>query len=172
MPTVEVASLVLRVLLGLTMMAHGYNHVLGPGGINGTARWFGSMGLRPPRLHAMLSGFGELAAGFALIAGLFTPFASAFVVGTMLVAGVIAHRSNGFFVFKDGYEYVLILAVVALCVALIGAGTLSLDHVFGISRHLDGLVGAVIAGGLGLLGAATLLAAFWRPVSHRERASA
>lgn len=93
----DVASLVLRVLLGLTMIAHGYNHVLGPGGISGTARWFASMGLTPPKLHAALSGFGELLCGFALVIGLLTPFASAFVVATMVVAGIVVHRPNGFF---------------------------------------------------------------------------
>jgi hypothetical protein len=32
MTTMDVAALVLRLLVGLTLVAHGYNHLLGPGG--------------------------------------------------------------------------------------------------------------------------------------------
>jgi len=43
----DTAALVLRVIVGITIIAHGYNHIFGPGGIQGTAGWFASMGLRP-----------------------------------------------------------------------------------------------------------------------------
>lgn len=157
------AALVLRVLVGLTLVAHGYNHLLGPGGVAGTAGWFESMGLRPPRLHALLSGAGELGCGFALAIGFLTTLAAAFIVGTMTVAGVIAHRRNGFFVFKDGFEYVLVLAVVSICIALVGPGSYSIDHAIGLDSHLDGGIGALVSGAGGVLGAAVLLATCWRP---------
>jgi hypothetical protein len=64
----------------------------------------------------------ELGAGFLLIVGLLTPFACAAVISVMLIAGLLAHRRNGFFVFKDGYEYVLALSVVAPALAVIGPG--------------------------------------------------
>nr|BFE38934.1 hypothetical protein GCM10010200_111850 [Actinomadura rugatobispora] len=122
MASVDVAALLVRVVVGVTMVAHGCNHLWGGGGLAGTARWFGSLGMRPPRLHALLSGAGEIAAGAALVAGLLTPLACAFVIGTMVVAGVTAHRGNGFFVFKDGYEYVLVLAAASAALALLGPG--------------------------------------------------
>src|SRR5947199_9897627 len=100
MTPVDIASVLLRVVVGLTMVAHGYNHLWGGGGLVGTTRWFGSLGLRPPRLHALLSGAGEIAAGAALALGLGTPLAAAFVVGTAVVAGLTAHRRNGFFVVR------------------------------------------------------------------------
>lgn len=158
------AALVLRVALGATMVAHGYNHVLGPGGLAGTARWFASVGLRPPKVHATLSGFGELACGIGLIAGLLTPLCAAFVVGTMTVAGVTVHRKNGFFIFKDGFEYVLILAVVSLVLALMGPGSVSLDSALRLDAVLVGVQGALVAAALGVLGAVVLLAFSWRPV--------
>ena len=132
----------------------------------GTARWFGSLGLRPPRLHAALSGAGELAAGSALAIGLLTPVAAAFVVGTMVVAGVTHHRTNGFFVLKEGYEYVLMIGVVCAAIGLLGPGAFSVDRLLGID--VGGLVGLVIVVGLGVLGAAVLLAATWRPVRSRR----
>lgn len=166
MTVVDTAALLLRLVVGLTMMAHGYNHVWGGGGLAGTARWFGSMGLRPPKLHAVLSGAGELAAGAALAIGLLTPLAAAFVVGTMVVAGVIAHRRNGFFVFKDGYEYVLMITVVCAVIGLLGPGSVSVDHLLGLDDLFDGPAGLALSVGLGVLGAAGLLAATWRPAAQ------
>ncbi|WP_371541657.1 DoxX family protein [Streptomyces sp. NBC_00554] len=168
MTTADTAVLVLRAVAGLTMVAHGYHHVLGGGGLAGTSRWFASMGLRPPRVHALLSGAGELACGLGLLAGLLTPLCAAFVVGTMTVAGVAVHRPNGFFVFKDGYEYVLLLAVVSVVIGLLGPGRVSVDHALGIDDALDGGVGAALAGGVGILGAALLLALCWRPGTTRS----
>jgi putative oxidoreductase len=79
----------------------------------------------------------------------------------MLVAGVVAHRRNGFFVFKDGYEYVLVLAVGAVSVAIAGPGRISVDSALGIV--VAGGWGALIAAGLGILGVALLMVATYRP---------
>ncbi|HEY6423450.1 MAG TPA: DoxX family protein, partial [Pseudonocardiaceae bacterium] len=135
MTALDIAVVLLRLAVGLTMVAHGYNHLWGGGGLAGTARWFGSVGLRPPKLHAVLSGAGELAAGSALVIGLLTPLAAAFVLGTMVIAGITVHRRNGFFVFKEGYEYVLMIAVIAVAVAILGPGKYSFDHAFGFDKH-------------------------------------
>lgn len=166
--TVDTAAALLRVVVGLTLMAHGYNHLWGPGGLAGTTRWFGSLGLRPPKLHAVLSGAGELAAGAALAIGLLTPLAAAFVVGTMVTAGVTLHRRNGFFVFKEGYEYVLMVAVVCAVIGLLGPGTASVDRLLGIDEALAGAVGFALTVGLGVLGATVLLTATWRPDHSRD----
>jgi putative oxidoreductase len=165
----DTAALLVRLVVGATMAAHGYNHLWGGGGVDGTARWFASLGMRPARLHAVLSGAGELAAGAALAAGFLTPLAAAFVVGTMAVAGITAHRANGFFVFKDGYEYVLMIAVVCAALALAGPGGFSLDHAFGWDGVLSGGAGLAIAAGGGVLGAVALLAATWRPQRTEQR---
>jgi putative oxidoreductase len=159
--TSDVVALALRVILAVTMAAHGYNHWRGPGGIAGTARWFSGIGLEPSRLHALASVLVEIGAGAALLAGLFIPLAAGAVVGSMVVAGVAAHRTNGFFVFKEGYEYVLMIAVVCLCLAALGPGELSVDHALGIV--LDGGAGAAVAAVAGLGGGGVLLAACWRP---------
>jgi putative oxidoreductase len=161
MTAVDTAVALLRVVVGLTLVAHGYNHLWGRGGLAGTARWFGALGLRPPKLHAVLSGGGELAAGVALAIGLLTPLAAAFVVGAMLIAGVTAHRRNGFFIFRDGYEYVLMIGVVCAAIGLLGPGSASVDRLLGID--VAGVVGLAIVVGLGAFGATVLLIATWRP---------
>lgn len=161
--TTDTAVLLLRVVVGLTMVAHGYNHLWGPGGLAGTTRWFASMGLRPAKLHAVLSGAGELAGGAALAGGLLTPLAAAFIVGTMVVAGVTVHCRNGFFVFKEGYEYVLMISVVCAVIGLLGPGAVSIDRLLGLDQVLRGGMGVALTVGLGVVGAAVLLAVTWRP---------
>jgi DoxX len=49
MVSVNIAALVLRLAVGGTMMAHGWNHAFGGGKLPGTARWFESIGIRPGR---------------------------------------------------------------------------------------------------------------------------
>lgn len=161
MTLLDIASVLLRLVVGLTLVAHGYNHLWGGGGLAGTTRWFGSLGLRPPKLHAVLSGAGELAAGSALVIGLLTALAAAFVVGVMVIAAVTVHRKNGFFVFKDGYEYVLMVGVVCAVIGLLGPGRLAVDQLLGTA--VSGPAGLVTVVGLGVLGATVLLAATWRP---------
>ncbi|MFI8075902.1 DoxX family membrane protein [Streptomyces sp. NPDC086033] len=164
------AVLLLRVVLGVTVIVHGLNHWRGGGRIAGTARWFTGLGLRHGRLQAWLSVVTEVGAGALLVLGLLTPLAGAAVISVMLVAGLLAHRRNGFFVFKDGYEYVLVLAVACVALAMLGPGDVSLDAAAGIS--IDGWAGGGLAAGVGAAGTAGLLAAFWRPGAQLPEATA
>ncbi|MEV1069892.1 DoxX family protein [Streptomyces sp. NPDC050263] len=157
----DTALLLVRVVLGVVMVAHGWNHWKGGGGITGTAGWFGGLGLTRPRLQAWLSVLTELGAGVLLLAGLFTSLACAAVLSVMLVAGLLAHRRNGFFVFKEGYEYVLVLGVLALALGAWGPGEYAVDEAADIS--VTGWAGAGVVLGVGVVATAGLLAVFWRP---------
>jgi putative oxidoreductase len=156
-----VALLLIRTIVGSAMIAHGFNHWLGGGRIEGTARWFAGLGLRHGRLQAWLSVVTELGAGVLLLVGLLTPLACAAVISVMLVAGILAHRPNGFFVFRDGYEYVLVLSVISLTLAMLGPGRLSLDAASGI--EVTGWAGGGIALGVAVVATTGMLAVFWRP---------
>jgi putative oxidoreductase len=160
---VDLGLLVVRVYFGVTLAYHGYNKVFGGGGLAGTAKWFGSIGMRFPHVQARLAAATEIGAGLLLAAGLLTPVAAAGVIGVMLVATVAAHWKNGFFIFRpgEGWEYTVAIAVVAFAVGTIGPGEISLDQAIGFS--LDDWWGAVVAGGLGVAGALAQLAAFYRP---------
>jgi putative oxidoreductase len=158
---VVVALLALRVIIGITMIAHGLNHWRGGGRIEGTARWFAGLGLRNGLLQAWLSVLTEVGAGALLILGLATPLACAAVISVMMVAGILAHRPNGFFVFKDGYEYVLLIAVVTLALAVLGPGEFSLDHALDVD--VTGWAGGAVALVAAVVGTAGLLGTFWRP---------
>ena len=170
MSTVDSSALLLvRVVIGVVMIAHGRNHWLGGGKIAGTARWFGGLGLRQPILQAWTSVVTELGAGLLLIAGLFTPLACAATISVMLVAGLLAHRPHGFFVFRDGYEYVLVLAVVSVALAMLGPGRFALDSTLDIA--VAGWAGGGVAVGVAMAATAGLLATFWRPVPKKAAAA-
>jgi putative oxidoreductase len=164
-----VALLLVRVVVGITMIAHGTNHWKGGGRIEGTARWFAGLGLRHGKLQAWMSVVTEIGAGALLIIGLFTPLACAAVISVMLIAGILAHRPNGFFVFKDGYEYVLVLSAVCLALATLGPGRVSADAAAGIT--VTGWAGGGIALGVAVAATAGMLATFWRPQPKKAGAS-
>ncbi|WP_234482132.1 DoxX family protein [Streptomyces sp. MBT49] len=134
----DTALLLVRIVLGAVMLAHGWNHWRGGGGIAGTAGWFGGLGLTRPRLQAWLSVLTELGAGALLLAGFLTPLACAAVLSVMLVAGLLAHRRNGFFVFKEGYEYVLVLGVLAVALGAWGPGEYAVDEAAGWRPRQEG----------------------------------
>jgi putative oxidoreductase len=156
-----VALLLVRVVVGVTMILHGYNHWRGGGRIAGTARWFSGLGLRYGTLQAWMSVVTEIGAGTLLVIGLLTPLACAAVISVMLIAGLLAHRPNGFFVFRDGYEYVLVLSVTSLALATLGPGRVSADSAAGIT--VTGWAGGGIALGVAVVATAGMLATFWRP---------
>jgi putative oxidoreductase len=170
----DFALLLLRVVLGLTMAAHGYNKFFGKGGLSGTAGWFDSMGMKPGIFHARAAATTEMAAGLGLAVGLLTPVPAAGFVALMFVAAWTVHRKNGFFIVKEGWEYNLVLAVAAVAVAGLGAGKLSLDyalfHGSPLWCYLQGWGGLAVAVVLGLAGGIGQLVIFYRPPAPKEAA--
>ena len=159
----DVGLLILRLVLGVTMAAHGYNKFFGGGRIPGTARWFESIGMKPGKFHATVAATTEMSAGLGLAAGLLTPIPAAGFVSLMLVAAWTVHRHNGFFIVKEGWEYNLVLALSAVAVATLGAGRLSLDWVIFGHNWMDKWPGLLLSLGLGLAGAFGQLLIFFRP---------
>ncbi|WP_309058864.1 DoxX family protein [Streptomyces sp.] len=157
----DAALLLVRVALGAVMVAHGWNHWRGGGGIAGTADWFAGLGLRRPRLQAWFSVVTEIGAGALLAVGLFTSLACAAVLSVMLVAGLLAHRPHGFFVFKEGYEYVLVLGVLAVALGAWGPGEYAVDTAADLA--VTGWAGAGLVLAVAVVATGGLLAAFWRP---------
>lgn len=160
MEAIDFGLLVLRLVVGSVMIAHGVNHGRN---LDGTASWFASIGFRKARAQAILSSLGEVAIGTGLMLGGLTTVAAGALLATLLVAFVSNHRSAGFFVFNrpvEGWEYLLTLGSVGLVLAVVGAGSVSLDAAVGID--LSGWVGGAIAGA-GILAGAAQLASFWRP---------
>jgi putative oxidoreductase len=155
----DVAGLLLRAVIGGTMIAHGVRHGRT---LEGTTGWFSSIGFRQPRMQAAASAAVEVGAGAALIAGAATPLAASAVVGTMGVAARSVHLPNGFFVMNEGYEFVLNLGAASVALAALGPGRFSVDRALGLDERLTGPQRAALAVGVGLGAAAIQLATFWR----------
>ena len=152
-----------RILVGVIFAAHGWAKRFSGGGLKGTAGWFDSIGMKPGKLHAQLASSTEMLTGAMLAVGLLTPFASAGIIGVMVVAGWTVHRGKGFFIVSEGWEYTFIVGLMALVIAGLGPGRWSIDWALGIVDDLNGWVGLGIAAVLGVGGGIGLLAAFYRP---------
>src|SRR5438270_6425515 len=142
--------LVLRLVVGLLFAGHGAQKlfgIFGGYGLRGTASFFEGIGLKPGHIHAGAAGLMEFGGGILIALGLVTPFAAAALIAVMTAAVVTVHVANGVWNTNGGYEYNLVLAVIAFALAAIGAGAWSLDHALGLSIHgvLWG-VGALVVG--------------------------
>jgi putative oxidoreductase len=128
--TSGLASTILRIPVGIILMAHGAQKLFGAFGgygLEGTGQWMASIGLEPGYLMALLAGSAEFFGGLALVIGLLVRPASAVIAFTMLMAIVTVHISNGLFMANNGYEYALTLLIVAVSLVFSGAGSFSID---------------------------------------------
>ncbi len=170
--TINAALLIVRIGVGIVFLAHGIKHARGRAK---TSKWFASIGFKSADLQWLASTATEIGVGVLLIVGLLTGFAAAGVIGIMFVAYWTVHRSAGFFITSfmkegvdvEGYEYVAVLGMLGLALAIAGPGEFSLDHVIELSdvtlaEYFDGRIGALLSvGAIGV--SALLLATFWRP---------
>lgn len=164
----DLLMLFLRVVVGPTVFLHGYNKFFGGGRIPGTARWFDSMGMKPNgKVHALAAATTETVSGVLITVGFLTPLAAAGVIGIMTVAAITTHR-HAFFIIKEGFEYVMILGLMAFTISAFGPGKWSIDHAVGLADGLGGYlgggwIGTVVPLTLGLGSGLGLLALCYRP---------
>ncbi|OCT14974.1 oxidoreductase [Paenibacillus pectinilyticus] len=122
--------LIIRLVIGLSMAAHGTQKLFGwfgGYGPKGTGGFFDSIGIKPGVTMAVLAGLAELGGGLLFAAGLWTVVGAALIIITMIMAILKVHGKNGYWATSNGFEYNAALLVIALGVALIGAGDYSID---------------------------------------------
>lgn len=127
---INLGLLIIRLVIGLSFMGHGAQKLFGwfgGYGPKGTGGWMESIGIRPGVLMAVIAGASEFVGGFLFAVGLLTPVGAILIAATMLVAIWKVHAKNGYWVDKGGIEYPFVLIAVVIGVALIGAGSYSLD---------------------------------------------
>jgi putative oxidoreductase len=138
--------LLLRVVFGLALAAHGAQKLFGGfggHGVRGTAGFFGQLGFRAPLAMAVLAGGAELGGGLLLALGLATPLAAFAIVVVMLNAIWAVHWKQGFWNANGGYEMNLFVLAAALVVVSTGPGRFSLDHWLGWAGDISGLWWAI-----------------------------
>ena len=121
--------LVLRLVLGAIMIAHGYPKVFG-----GMHHFTDTVrGLHLPGWMAYLSAAAEFGGGMLIIAGFFTRFTALCICIDMLVAIFGVHLKNGF-TGQGNYQFPLTCAAIAFSLIFSGPGPISIDGMRGKTR--------------------------------------
>jgi len=120
------AFFVLRVVLGIIMVVHGYHKVFG--GLHHHAQLVASLGI--PGWLGYVSAFVEFLGGILLVAGFLTRCAAIAVCIDMGVAIAKVHWHNGL-TGQGGIEFPLSLAAIAFALIFTGAGPISVDWLMG-----------------------------------------
>jgi putative oxidoreductase len=152
--TLSVGLLVVRLVVGLLMAAHGSQKLFGwfgGHGIAGTGMFLESIGFRPGRLFAGVAASTEVVSGLLIALGFLGPVGPALMLSVMIVAAVSVHWKNGLFAASNGIELALFYGTVAFGLALIGSGSYSLDALLGL-QSLYTPTWAFVALAIGVLG--------------------
>ena len=129
---VTAGLLVLRLVLGLTLAAHGAQKLFGwfeGPGLAGFAANLEELGVRPGRAWAIVAAAVEFGGGLLVALGLLTPIAALLLVGDLLIAILTVHLTRGFWNHDGGFEFPVALIGGLVAVSLIGPGSFSLDRV-------------------------------------------
>ncbi len=116
------------------LVAHGYNKVFGRAASRARPGGSTRLGLQPAHVHARLAAATELGAGALITLGAASPLPAAAAIGLMTTAARTDHRGKGFFMFRNGWEYVGVVGAVAAAMAALGPGRYSVDHLLGRER--------------------------------------
>lgn len=133
--TLSLGLLILRLVAGLTLAAHGAQKLFGWFGGTGftkMAQGLKTQGFKPPLLWTWLVILGELGGGLSLAFGFLTPLGAAGTFAAMFMAIFKSHWKNGFWASKRGLEYPLALLAMSASIGIIGPGWYALDTLFGI----------------------------------------
>ena len=129
----DMALLVLRMVVGVIMAAHGAQKVFGVfggSGMEGFSGVVGNLGFAPPLVWAWIAALSELVFGIFLVLGILPRVSAAGIASVVLVAILKIHGPNGFFMAKGGYEYPLLILASCVSLMLTGAGKLSVFDKF------------------------------------------
>lgn len=118
------ALVVVRLTLGVIMVAHGYHKVFG--GLQHHAQFVASLGL--PAWLGYVSAFAEFLGGILVLAGFFTRAAAFVLLLDLIVAIWKVHWHNGLTA-DHGYEFPLAVAALAFALIFFGSGAISFDQV-------------------------------------------
>ncbi|MCK6602036.1 MAG: DoxX family protein [Bacteroidetes bacterium] len=120
--------LAIRIVLGYGFWGPGTAKLMD---LQGISVWFGSMGYPFPYLSAVLAGGTETLGAVLLVSGFLVRWISFPLLVIMAVAIATVHLPNGFEASANGFEIPLYYSLLLLVLVQSGAGSFSLDAVFG-----------------------------------------
>lgn len=160
----DLALLLIRIVAGGTLIAHGYpklfggkgktappfmTQIYGPnfakavdeGGPEPLGKWLESLNVPYPQAAAYASGAAEFGGGLALLLGAWTRLAALAVIVNMVMAIRKAHWESGFYG-QGGYELPVQLTAAAAALFLGGPGAISVDGLAGGTKKAGKAVGS------------------------------
>lgn len=167
----SIGTTAIRGVAGPLFVGHGTQKLFGwfgGHGLEGTAGFFESIGLRPGRRNAIAAGAAEAIGGALLTAGALTPLAATLITGSMVTAIRKVHGPNGPWVTEQGWEYNAVIIAAMAAIADRGPGRLSVDA--RLFPTMKGPAWAAMAVGAGVAGS-FLMDRLNEPAPERPMAS-
>ena len=115
----DLGLLMLRLVVGLTLAAHGTQKLFG---------WFGGMPPGVPKALIWSAGSIELLGGLLIMVGLFTRIVAFICSGQMAVAYFTGHATHGFWPIVNHGEPAILFCWLFLYIAAAGYGAFALDQ--------------------------------------------
>ena len=152
--TLGIGLLLVRIVIGLIMAAHGAQKLLGwfgGYGLRGTGQFFEQIGFQPGPAFAAAASISEIVSGLLVVFGFLGPVGPALMISVMIVAAMTVHWEHGLFAANNGIELPLLYGITAFGLALTGFGQYSLDNWLGIAGHLP-VIDTLIVLAIGIVG--------------------
>lgn len=127
--TAPYGLLILRVVLGIAFLVHGWSKLMSSG-VGNVVGFFGSIGIPAAALVAWIVTIVELVGGILLIVGALTQLVGILLAIDMLGAIIFAYFGQGAPFVDQGavaWEKEAVFAAAALCLALAGPGIWAVD---------------------------------------------
>ncbi len=169
--TLSIGLLLVRIVIGLIMAAHGAQKLLGwfgGYGLRGTGQFFEQIGFQPGPAFAAAASISEIVSGLLVALGFLGPIGPALMISVMIVAAMTVHWEHGLFAANNGIELPLLYGITAFGLALTGLGQYSLDNRLGIAGRLP-VTDTWIALAIGIVGGFGNLALRRRPATTTAR---
>ena len=131
----DLGLLTLRLTAGGLLAGHGAQKLFGAFGgygLQGTAGWLESLGLKPGHRWAALAGGSEFAGGALTALGFLHPIGPITMLAPMSMAVGTAHWGKPIWVTSGGGELPVTNLAIATALFMTDPGVLSVDHAFGI----------------------------------------
>ena len=118
----------LRAILGIIFIYHGYAKLFVPGGFKGTVGFLTAIKIPLPLYASLLISLVEFVGGILLIIGLLSRWASVLLFIEMLVALFKVHLKQGLIISQQAYGYEFIILILAALAVIItnGPGSFSI----------------------------------------------